>query len=199
MQTHSSGERNSWWTILGTVLAFAVMSSVVATAQVERIDATARGTSTQMGKIISIKIIINQFSTPEDRQALADAFKKGQNQGLADALSKMKSSGRIQIPGTVGYDLAYVVAVPTPTGRKIRFVTNRKIAFGEVARNTQSQAFSLTAGEIDVNEQDIKKSSGVLYPATQLTVNSEGGLTWQLNQNPWQLTNIIDWKPKGKE
>ena len=53
-----------------------------------------------------------------------EAFKKGSNQGLADALSKMKSSGRIQIPGTVGYDLAYVVSIPTPTGRKVRFVTN---------------------------------------------------------------------------
>ena len=99
---------------------------------------------------------------------------------------------------TVGYDLAYVVAVPTATGRKIRFVTNRKIAFGEARQNTQSQAFSLTAGEIDINDQDNKKSGGTLYPATQLTVNSEGALQWELNQNPWQLTNIIDWKPKGK-
>jgi hypothetical protein len=172
--------------------------AVVAVGQVERIDATARGTSTQMGKNISIKLIINQFSTPEDRDVLVAAFKKGQSQGLADALSKMKPSGRIQIPGTVGYALAYVVAVPTPTGRKIRFVTNRKIAFGEVRQNTQSRAFDLTAGEIDINEQDMKQSGGTLYPATQLTVNNEGALQWELNQNPWQLTNIIDWRPKGK-
>lgn len=180
------------------VAMFALIVTSPAVCQVETIDATARGTSTQMGKNISVKVIISQFSTPEDRQVLVDAFKKGQTQGLTDALSKMKSSGRIQIPGTVGYDLAYVVAVPTATGRKIRFVTNRKIAFGEARQNTQSQAFSLTAGEIDINDQDNKKSGGTLYPATQLTVNSEGALQWELNQNPWQLTNIIDWKPKGK-
>jgi hypothetical protein len=180
-------------------VAMAVTLSVLAAGQVETIDATARGTSTQMGNIGNIKVIIKQYSTPEDRAVLKEAFQKGSNQGLADALSKMKSAGRIQIPGTVGYELAYAVAIPTPTGRKIRFVTNRKIALGEVYRNTQSQAYDLTAGEIEINDQDNSKSAGVLYPAAQLGIDPEGQLSINLRKNPWQLTNIIDWKPKGKE
>jgi hypothetical protein len=194
MHTHLKLGRTVRYIILVAICT----TGVFAVGQVEKIDATARGTSTQMGSMGSVKVTINQFSTPEDKQALIDAFKKGQSQGLADALSKMDSAGRIQTPGTVGYALAYATTVPTATGRKIRFVTNRKIAFGEVAQNTRSQAFNLTAGEIDINDQDAKKSTGVLYPATQLTINSEGALQWELNQNPWQLTNIIDWKPKGK-
>ena len=182
-------------------LLFAVVlaSSVFAAAQVETIDATARGTSTQMGRIGNIKVIINQYSTPEDRAVLKDAFQKGGNQGLVQALEKMKSAGRIQIPGTVGYDLAYAIAIPTPTGRKIRFVTNRRIAFREAYRDTQSQAYDLTAGEIDMNDQDKNKSAGVLYPACQLGIDTEGQLSINLRKNPWQLTNIIDWKPKGKD
>jgi hypothetical protein len=85
-----------------------------------------------------------------------------------------------------------------PTGRKIRFVTNRRIAFAEAFRNTQSQAFDLTAGEIDINDQDTKKSAGKLYPAAQLIVNADGDLQWELRQNPWQLVNIIDWNNRGK-
>jgi hypothetical protein len=173
--------------------------AVFAVGQVETIDATVRGTSTQLGRVGSVKVIISQFSTPEDREALKDAFLKGGNQGLVDALSKMKGVGRIQIPGTVGYDLAFVKAIPTPTGRRIRFVTNRKIAFAEAARDTRSQAYNLTAGEIDINDQDKNKSAGVLYPAAELVVNTDGELTLELLQNPWQLTNIIDWKAKGKE
>ena len=180
------------------VAAMAVTLSIFAAAQVETIDATARGTSTQMGNIGSIKVIINQYSTPQDRAVLKDAFQKGGNQGLVDALSKMKSAGRIQIPGTVGYDLAYAIAIPTPTGRKIRFVTNRKIAFREAYRNTESQAYDLTAGEIEINDQDKNKSAGVLYPAAQLGIDSEGQLSINLRKNPWRLTNIIDWKPKPK-
>ena len=162
------------------------------------IQATAKGTSTQMGKNVGIKLIITQWSTDEDRETLKNAFLTGQNDGLVKALEKMKSVGRIQIPGTVGYDLAFVREVPTPTGRKIRFVTNRKIAFGEAYHNTQSKAYDLTAGKIDIDDKDPKKSAGTLLPATQLIVNSQGQLEWNLRKNPWQLTNIIDWN-KGKE
>lgn len=180
---------------IGAVLTM----TVLAISQVETIDATARGTSTQMGSMFSIKVNISEFSTPEDREALKAAFLKGGHNGLVDALSKMKAAGRLMTPDRVGYDLAYAVAIPTPTGRKIRFVTNRRIAFGEVARNTRSKSYDLTAGEIEVNEQDKNKSGGVLYPAAQLIVNNEGDLQWELRQNPWQLVNIIDWRPKAKE
>ena len=171
---------------------------VFAAAQLETIDATARGTSTQMGAVRNIKIVISEFSTPEDKQTLVDAFKKGQSQGLYDALSKMKPVGQIQMPGTVGYGLAYISSETTPTGRTIRFITNRKIAFGEAMRNTQSQAYDLTAGKIDINDKEPKKSEGTLFPATQLIVNKEGQLQWELRKNPWNLNNIIDWN-KGKE
>jgi hypothetical protein len=43
----------------------------------------------------------------------------------------MKPVGRIAITGTIGYDLSYIRLVPTPTGRKIRFVTNRLVRFGD--------------------------------------------------------------------
>jgi hypothetical protein len=181
------------------VVLLMLTTAVVAADPVEVIDARARGTSTQMGKDFNVKIIINQYSTPEDRQVLVDAFKKGGNDALAQALFKMKSVGRIQIPGTVGYGIAFARSIPTPTGRKIRFVTSRKIAFGEQARNTRSQSYDLTAGEIEINEQDKGKSAGVLYPAAQLGVSQDGELQFNLLQNPWQLVNIIDWTSKGKE
>jgi hypothetical protein len=165
--------------------------------KVETIDSTAMGTSTQMGSIIGVKVTIYQYSADEDRQLLVDAFKKGQNQGLVDALSKMKSVGRIAITGTVGYDLSYIRLIPTPTGRKIRFVTNRLIRFGEAYYNTRTMAYNLTVGEFDIVDADTDKSSGVLYPASQLIINKDGQLEFQLNQNPWKLVNIIDWHKAG--
>jgi hypothetical protein len=163
----------------------------------ETIDATAMGTSTQLGQNVSVKVTIYDFSTDEDRKILIDAFKKGQNQGLVNALTKMKSVGRIAITGTLGYDLSYIRLIPTPTGRKIRFVTNRVLRFGEAYYNTQTRAFNLTAGEIEINDSDKDKSAGVLYPAAQLVINKEGQLEFQLNKNPWKLVNIIDWNKAG--
>jgi len=159
----------------------------------ETLDATAFGTSTQLGKNFGVKIIIYEFSSPEDRQVLVDAFQHGQNDGLVNALEKMKSVGRIQIPGTVGYDLSFIREILTPTGRTIRFVTNRKIAFGESYWNTQTKSFNLTAGEIQLNDKDKSKSEGVLFPAAQLIVNKEGELQFELNQNSWKLVNVIEW------
>lgn len=179
--------------LIGLLLAVSV-PSFGQRASTETIDATAFGTSTQLGRNFGIKIIIYEFSAPEDRDILVQAFQKGQNEGLVNALEKMKSVGRIQIPGTVGYDLSFIREIVTPTGRTIRFVTNRRIAFGEAYWNTQTKSFSLTAGEINFNDSDKSKSGGVLFPAAQLIVNKEGELQFELNQNSWRLTNVIEWK-----
>ena len=184
--------------LLATLVLTAVTFALSADdRQIETIDATAMGTSTQLGKNVGVKVIIYEYSTDEDRQILIDAFKKGQNQGLVNALTKMKSVGRIAITGTLGYDLSYIRLIPTPTGRKIRFVTNRLLRFGEVYANTQTTAYNLTAGEIEINDSDKDKSAGVLYPAAQLVINKEGQLEFQLNKNPWKLVNIIDWNKAG--
>jgi len=164
---------------------------------VEVIDSTAMGTSTQLGTVTNVKVTIYDFSTDDDRAILVEAFKKGQNEGLVNALTRMKSVGRIAITGTLGYDLSYIRLIPTPTGRKIRFVTNRLLRFGEHYYNTQSTAYNLTAGEIEINDSDKDKSAGVLYPAAQLIINKEGQLEFQLRKNPWKLVNIIDWNKAG--
>jgi hypothetical protein len=165
--------------------------------KVETIDATAMGTSTQMGKIVNVKVTIYEYSTEEDRQILIEAFKKDQNEGLVNALTRMKSVGRIAVTGTLGYDLSFIRLIQTPTGRKIRFVTNRLLRFGEVYYNAQTIAYNLTAGEFDLNDSAKDKSAGVLYPAAQLIINKEGQLEFQLNQNPWKLVNILDWNKAG--
>ena len=184
--------------LLITLLLTAVTVSLSADdRKVETIDATAMGTSTQLGQVINVKVTIYDFSTEEDRQILVESYKKGQNQGLVNALTKMKSVGRIAITGTIGYDLSFIRLIPTPTGRKIRFVTNRLVRFGEAYYNTQTTAYNLTAGEIEINDSDKDKSVGVLYPAAQLVINKEGQLEFQLNKNPWKLANIIDWNKAG--
>lgn len=160
----------------------------------ETIEASAMGTGTQMGQVIGVSLEIYEFSTPEDRQILVEAFQKGQNQGLANALSKMKAVGHCSITGTLGYDVSFIRMIPTPTGRKIRFVTNRQLRYGEVWADSQSQSFNLTAGEFDLNDTEKHKNSGVLYPATQLVIDKQGQLQFELNQNAWNLVDVIDWK-----
>jgi hypothetical protein len=160
----------------------------------ETIDASAMGTGTQLGQVIGITLNIYDYSTPADKQVLVQAFDKGKDQGLVNALGKMKAVGHIEITGTLGYDCSYIRMIPTPTGRKIRFITNRQIRFAEAFWDTNSQQFNLTGGEFDLNDTDKSKSTGLLYPAAMLVIDKEGQLQMDLSQNAWKLSDVLDWK-----
>jgi hypothetical protein len=160
----------------------------------ETIEAQAFGTGTQTGQNIGVSLIIYEFSTPADKAILVQAYEKGQNQGLSNALQKMKAVGRVEVTGTLGNDCSYIQMTPTPTGRRIVFVTSRQIRFAEAWTDSQSMSFDLTAGILELNDQDKSKSKGTLFPAAQLVINKEGKLEWDLNRNPWNLVDIIDWK-----
>ena len=179
--------------LLAATLVTAASLPGLAREKNETIDATIYGTSTDLGKNVDITLIIYRWSTPEDRQILVEAFQQGQNEGLMNALRTMKAVGRIKIPGTVGYDVGYIQLIPTPTGRKIRFVTNRKIFFGEAFTNSQTQSYDLTAGEFDLNDQNKSKSTGVVYPACQFTINQDGELQIEVYRNAWRASNFTDW------
>jgi hypothetical protein len=153
------------------------------------ISATAQGTSTQLGRIVSVDIIVNEYSTTEDQQALLQAFHSGGSKGLARAVSKMSSKGRIKVTGTLGYDLNYIKLFDTPEGRKIRFVTDRAIRFGEAWADSRSTDYDLSAGEVILSGGD-GKSSGTLLPACRFSLNKQNELELELFQNAWKLVNI---------
>ena len=138
--------RSAWLTlpVLGLFLIASALE-ISAREKSETIDATAMGTDTQLGAVIGVTLNIYEFSTPADKALLVQAFQKGQNQGLVNALSRMKAVGHVEITGTLGYDCSFIKMTPTPTGRKIFFVTNRLLRFGEVYFDTQSTAYNLTS------------------------------------------------------
>ena len=178
--------------VLGLVLAGS--SPAFSREKYETIDAQAFGTGTQLGRNIGVTLNIYEFSTPADKVVLVQAFEKGQNQGLVTALQKTRAVGHVEITGTLGFDCAYIAMTPTPTGRKIVFVTNRQIRFAEAWTDSQSMSFDLTAGILELNDQDKSKSTGTLFPAAQLVLDKEGKLQWDLTRNPWKLVDLIDWK-----
>jgi hypothetical protein len=161
--------------------------------ETETIRATAMGTGTQMGQNANVRLIIFNYSTDEDRQTLLQAFQQGQTPALADALNKMKAVGHCDMAGTMGYDVSFIRSIDTPTGRQIRFITNRPLKPMEIVSKSVTQTYSLTAGEINV-AKDKKKSTGFIYPAAELVINKEGEFQFLLNQNAWNLINIKDYK-----
>jgi hypothetical protein len=155
------------------------------------IQAQAMGTSTQLGRNANITLIIESFSTDEERAGLIEAFQQKGNEGLVNALSKMKSKGRMSVTGTLGYDIAYVKQFPQPDGTTVlRIVTDRPLRFGEVWADSRSSDYNLAGVEIIVGK-DKKKATGTLYPAAQLKLNKQNQIELELYQNPWKLVNIM--------
>ena len=155
------------------------------------IQAQAMGTSTQLGRNANVTLIIEELTTNEERAGLLEAFQQKGNEGLVNALSKMKSKGRMSVTGTLGYDVAYAKIFPQPDGSTVlRMVTDRPLLFGEVWASTRSRDYELAGVEI-VMSKDKTKKSGTLFPAARLKLNKKGELELELYQNPWKLVNIM--------
>jgi hypothetical protein len=183
---------------LASIPLLMVLAATCSFAQTGRqeFQAQAFGQGTQMGQTFNVTVIIDEYSSDGDRQILLDVFNKSGMNGVYDQLQKMTSKGRIKITGTLGYDVSYIRKFTTPTGEKIRLVTSRPIAIGEVMSNSRSQNYSVSALELDLNMADMNKSTGQLLPLCQFKINKDKELEVEAYQNPWRLTNVIDWSKK---
>lgn len=153
------------------------------------IQATAWGTSTQMGEQVPVKISIEQLSTAEDRKALVDAFQRSGHEGVLNALKHMKSKGRASIEGTVGYEIRFIDELPSNKGRRFRLITDRPLGFFELYGATRSLEYSIGVAELIITHDG--KGSGILLPACKLRWNKSKQLEIETLRNPWEIRNMI--------
>ena len=155
------------------------------------IQATAKGTSTQLGRIVDINIYIEQYSTPDDQKSLIEAFKRSGQNGLVSVLEDMKPKGRVRFSsGGVGNDIKYIIELPSEKGRRLRLVTDRNLAFGELYNSTRSKDYSVGAIELILTPDG--KGSGTVLPACRLTVDKKKKqIEIETYQNPWDLMNFM--------
>jgi hypothetical protein len=175
-------------------LSLLLLTAIVTVAQTPgrmTIQATAKGTSTQLGKIVNVNIYVEEYSTQEDRNTLIEAFNTRKQQGLVDALQKMKTKGRVRFAsGGVGNDVKYIIELPATSGRRLRLVTDRWLSFAELYNSTRSTDYSV--GAIELNLTPDGKGTGTVLPACKLTVNKKTNeVEVETFQNPWDLTNFM--------
>lgn len=155
------------------------------------IQATAKGTSTQLGRIVNVNIYIEGYSTADDRQTLIDAFKRSGQDGLVGALQDMKSKGRVRFAsGGVGNDVKYIMELPAKKGRRLRLITDRWLSFAELYNSNRISDYNV--GAIELNLTPDGKGSGTVLPACRLTMNKKKKqVEIETYQNPWDLTNFM--------
>ena len=178
MPVYSKAVKISLKSLLVLGLALLVIHPGFARDKYETIEAQAFGTGTQMGQNIGVTLNIYEFSTPADRTDLMQAYEKGQNQGLVNALQRMKAVGHVEITGTLGIRLLLHQDDSDANGAqdRLRYQPADPV-WGSLFRH-QSQSFNLTAGVIELNDQDKSKSTGLLYPAAQLVLKKRASCNW---------------------
>lgn len=171
------------------VLLLLATSLCLAQQKRERFEAMAHGQGNQSGMSIGLTAIIEKYSTAEEQKVLWEAFDRGGDQGLLDALVKLPTKGRLLFTGVSEYEIVYARQFPAATGRKIRLVARRPLAAGEVAGYRTHSDYRVSAVELDVNPAE-GKSTGAFLPVCEFSINKETGIETRAYRDAWRLQDI---------
>ena len=121
-----------------------------------------------------IQITLDRWSTPQERTSLLQTVPKGQDD-LIRALQKLKTKGRINIPGwqgpdpqnyRLGWDLKYAWHEALPDGgERIVVATDRQMSFRETVNNPRTTDYPFLLIQIHVKDG---KGEGKMAPFTQI-------------------------------
>jgi len=125
----------------------------------------------------TIRINIDKWSSPSQRQHLIDTFLAKKQEGLVSALEKQPEMGRFNFPGYMGPDPNSVMRLGTDIryamnfagedgGRRIVIITPRVIGFREAANQPRTVDYPFTLFEMRFNQAG--KGEGKMAYATQI-------------------------------
>ena len=122
-----------------------------------------------------LQIVLDQWSTPEERATLLKTVPKGQDD-LLRALQKMPVKGRINIPGwmgpdpqnyRLGWNLRYAWHEALPEGGdRIVIATDRQMSFRETVNNPRTAEYPFVLIQIHLDKEG--KGEGKMAAFTQI-------------------------------
>jgi hypothetical protein len=185
--------------ILGILGAALIAGGLVLAADepkpIERFDAFAASLGT--GRSNVVEILINRWSTDEERDRLLTTLQEFGQDRLLSELQKIRPPvGHISTRQRLGWDLFYARNHPNPDGsRRVVFATNRRVAFGEAANNTRSMQYQFTLGELHLDANG--KGDGKLVPMARVSWNKDQHKLEIENYNalPVDLLSVTAKKP----
>jgi hypothetical protein len=130
----------------------------------------------------TIRINIDRWSSPSQRQQLIDTFLAKKQDGLVSALEKQPEMGRFNFPGYMGPDPNNTMRLGTDIryamnfagedgGRRIVIITPRVIGFREAANQPRTVDYPFTLFEMRFNQAG--KGEGRMAYATQINFDKK--------------------------
>jgi hypothetical protein len=140
----------------------------------------------------TLQIVIERWSTDEERKRLIDILVEKGSDKLLDALDDIKPrAGYIKTTRSLGWDIQFARLHEMPGGgRRIVFGTDRPIAFSEATNNTRSSDYEYMLCEIRLDASG--KGEGKLAVAAKITFDKAQQKVEIENygQQPVRLTQV---------
>ena len=168
-----------------TLPAFPVGAQATAPTATDKV--VINGWALSMGTVATganhtIRITIDRWSTPAQRQHLIATFLEKKQEGLLAELHRQPELGRFNFPGymgpdpnntmRLGTDIRYAMSFPGEDGgRRIVIITPRVIGFREAANRPRIYDYPFSLFEMRFNSAG--KGEGKMAYATQITFDKE--------------------------
>jgi hypothetical protein len=140
----------------------------------------------------TLQIVIERWTTDEERAALQSALVEKGTEKLMDKLQDIKPrAGYIRTNTSLGWDIQYARQNDLPSGgQRIVFATDRPISFREAANQPRSRDYDFMVCEIRLGPDG--KGVGKLAAATKITYDKEKKQIELENygQEPVRLTEV---------
>ena len=174
---------------LAATAALTFVASAQTNGQPERFSANA--INMNRGAAGNVEIVVNRWSTDQQRTTLMQALMDKGPEKLLDKLQDMPRMGYIRTPDSIGWDIHFARQTPQPEGgERIVLVTDRRIGFWEATNQPRSIDYPFTVIELRLNKDG--EGEGKMSIATKIVADKENNIITLENYStsPVILTNV---------
>ena len=160
----------------------------------------ARAVSLDRGRIRNLDIAIYEWTTPEERESLFDAFAEGGSKKLYGALFKLDGKGSVKLPNTLAYDMKYAFQFEDEDKRRIVLATDRPLGFIEFARASRSLDYNVSLVVLEL-DKETGEGEGIAMGGAELSVDKKTGriIIEHTGTQPTKLTLVKKLGAKKKK
>jgi hypothetical protein len=148
----------------------------------------------------TIDIVVDRWSTDDERNKLRDALVEKGEDALLRAVQHVKPrAGFIRTSQSLGWDIQYAREIPTPDGgRRIILATDRPVSFFEARNRPRSSDYQFLLIEIRLNKDG--KGEGKMATAAKITYDQDTRTVEIENyaSEPVRLTQVEMVRPKTR-
>ena len=156
---------------IATTAAMLVALAVPAQAQdYDPIEAW-QATTVQMdvGKMVIVRIGVQEWSTEEERKAMLNAFSEGGSQALQEFLKNQPEKGFVKFPNMTAYQMRYAYQTEHDGKRYVVMATDRPV--GSIARREVADTWQYNIFLLSLELDD--KGKGTLVAGAEIVFDEE--------------------------